>query len=146
MSEIREGESAKNIIGMTSFVPEGVICYRNKPDGCKREPKFLLSFDDETGCGVCDFHYRLGKVEGTRLFVVDRVEPKVLDGFLSSVVMFRIRCPFCDILIEWDNQILFSPTEYEDIPDPVRCDNEECQRLVRKPDASLYEDLLRLGK
>lgn len=140
------GKPHKNIVSVIREIPEGMICYRQRPDGCKREPTRLLTFDDETGCGVCDFHFELGKVDDTRLFIVDIVEPKVLPGFLSSVVMFRIRCPFCDMLVEYDNQILFTPTEYYEMPEEIECDNPECGKWVDKPDASRYMNLLRLGK
>lgn len=125
-------ESVKNIMGFGK-PPEGAICYRRNLDNCQRPPTRLLVFADDTGCTVCDYHYALGVVEGTKLFVTDRPEDRVVMGMAGSVVMYRVRCPACNGLIEYDNQILFTPDEYAQMPDVLECDTPDCGAQVEKP-------------
>lgn len=127
------GESMKKIVVDSVNLPEGAICYRRRPDGCERQPTRMLLFDDQTGCSVCEFHFELGIVQNTNLFIIDRPEPRILQGFLENARVFRIRCPECGGLVYYDGEVLFTYSEYEDLPDVLECGRHECGTHIRKP-------------
>lgn len=133
------GESLR-IVGF-GRPPEGAICYRRFTDCCANPPTRLLVFANDTGLTVCDWHYDLGHHQSYNVevasilhyFEADVSEPKQVTGGAEPLTMYKLRCPECGLLVEYDGSVIWSEAEYDELPGEFICGSPECHTLIVKP-------------